>query len=91
MPKFLVKMNVVEAKVTSFVIEADSTDDIHDALGELDFTYFEDNCRWTSSDYEPPIIEDISPTKKNTGICTLEQNTEIQNKYNEIIKELSGA
>ena len=52
MPKFLVKMNVVEARETSFIIEADNENDIHDGLSELSYNYFERNCDWVTTEYE---------------------------------------
>lgn len=82
-------MNLVEAKSTSFVIEAEDSDDIYEALGELDFTYFEKNCKWVTSEYEPPIIEDIVSAGKNKGICNLDQTKKIQTKYNQLIKDLT--
>jgi hypothetical protein len=88
MPKFLVTMNLVEAKATTFVIEAKSSDDVHDALGELDYNYFEENCEWITSDYEPPIVESVEVTKKGLGVCDAKKNKKIQTKFNKIIKEL---
>jgi len=63
MPKFLVTMNVVEAKRTSFVIQADNEDDVYDAVGEIDNDFFEnhENVKWVCSDYEPPIIDGVEP------------------------------
>lgn len=88
MPKFIVNMNFVEAKSTNFVIEANDEDDIRDALGELDYTFFEKNCRWLTSDYEPPIIDNIEVVNgklPNNTICTKEQNKKIQSKFNKIM------
>lgn len=88
MPKFLINMNFVEAKSTNFIIEAKDEDDIRDVLGELDYTFFEKNCRWLSSNYEPPIIENIEEIKNklpNRTICTKEQNKKIQTKFDKIM------
>jgi hypothetical protein len=88
MPKFLVTMNLVEAKTTTFVIEAKSSDDVHDALGELEADYFEENCEWVTVDYESPIIESVEVTNKGLGVCDAKENKKIQTKFNKIIKEL---
>lgn len=88
MPKYLVNMNFVEAKSTNFIIEANDEDDIRDALGELDYTFFEKNCKWVSSDYEPPIIDNIEVINgkvPNKPICTKEQNKKIQGRFDKIM------
>lgn len=82
-------MNYVEAKSTSFVIQAENEDDVHDGLAELDFTFFEKNCQWTTTGYEPPIVESVEETKKGLGFCDAPKNKKIQNKFNKIIKELT--
>lgn len=87
MPKFLVTMNYVEAKSTSFVIEAENESDVNDGLGELDSDFFEKNCQWTTTDYEPPVIENVEQTKKGLGFCDASKNKKIQNKFNKIIKQ----
>lgn len=95
MPKFLVSMNVVEAKTTSFIIETDSEDDIHDAFGEENFEYpfFDENCKWVTSEFEPPIVDNIKEIKGNTPhiICTNTQNNKIQKLFNKTIKQLDEA
>lgn len=92
MPKFLVSMNVVEAKTTSFIIETDSEDDIHDAFGEENFEYpfFDENCKWVTSEFEPPIVDNIKEIKGNIPhiICTKTQNNKIQKLFNKTIKQL---
>lgn len=88
MPKFLVNMNFVEAKSTNFIIEADDEDDVQDALGELDYSFFEKNCKWLSSDYEPPTIDNIEELKDkvpNKTICNKEQNKKIQSRFNKVM------
>jgi hypothetical protein len=86
MPKFLVTMNLVEAKETTFVVEAKSSDDVRDALGELDYDYFETNCEWVTVDYEPPIIESVEVTKNGLGVCDAKKNKKIQAKFNKIVE-----
>jgi len=89
MPKYLVSMNYAEAKSTSFIIQAENEDDVHDGLAELDFTFFEKNCQWTTTGYEPPIVQSVEATKKGLGFCDSSKNKKIQNRFNKIIKELT--
>lgn len=95
MPKFLVSMNVLEAKTTSFIIETKSEGDIHDAFGEENFEYpfFDENCKWVTSAFEPPIVDDIKEIKGNIPyiICTKTQNDKIQKLFNKTIKQLDEA
>jgi hypothetical protein len=93
MPKFLVKMNVVEAKETTFIIEADDEDDVYDGLGELDYNYFEKNCDWVSVEYEPPIIDDVKDVTnldQTKGFTILDKNKKIQKRFTNIIKGFSN-
>ena len=87
MPKYLVTMNVVEAKTTSFVIQANNESDVFDGLSELESDYFEKNCQWITLEYEPPTIESVEVTKKGLGFCDSNKNKRIQSKFNKIIKE----
>lgn len=94
MPKFIVNMNYVEAKSTNFIIEAESEGDIHDVFGEENFEYpfFDENCKWVTSQFEPPVIDNITMfTGKvpNKTICTKEQNNKIQKLFNKTIKQIS--
>lgn len=88
MPKFIVNMNFMEAKSTNFVIEAENEDDIHDALGELEYTFFEKNCRWLTSDFEAPAIDNVKLVEgklPNKTICSKEQTKKIQSRFNKIM------
>lgn len=90
MPKFLVTMNYVEAKRTSFVIEAENEDDVYEGLGEIDNDFFEnhDNVKWICSDYEPPIIDgvvNLQKSKKDTTTCTVKQQKQIQKEFDKVI------
>ena len=95
MPKFLVTMNVVEAKSTNFIIEAESGNDIHDVFGEENFEYpfFDENCKWVTSQFEPPVIDSITmfTGKVPNIICTKNQNNKIQKLFNKTIKQLDEA
>ena len=95
MPKFLVKMNVVEAKETTFIIEADNEDDVHDGLGEFSDSYFERNCDWITVDYEPPIIEKVMKIAvpkdwQSMGKTRGSKNKRIQDRFSHTIKKLSN-
>lgn len=95
MPKFLVSMNYVEVKSTSFIIETDSENNIHDVFGEENFEYpfFDENCKWVTSEFEPPTVDDIKEIKGDTPyiICTKTQNNKIQKLFNKTIKQLDEA
>lgn len=90
MPKFVVSMNYVEAKRTSFIIDAKNEDDVYEAIGEIDNDFFEnhDNVKWVCSDYEPPIIDCVEPlgdkNKKHIS-CTIKQQKEIQKRFDSVI------
>jgi hypothetical protein len=91
MPKFFVSMNYVEAKRASFVINADSEDDVYEALGEIDTDFFEnhENVKWVCSDYEPPVIDGVEPLSnknKNNISCNLKQQKQIQKKFDGVIE-----
>ena len=96
MPKFVVTMNYVEAKRTSFVIEADNEDDVYEAIGEIDNDFFEnhENVKWVCSDYEPPIIDGVELlNKKNeqSVCCTVKQQKTIQKEFDKVIQFFNQA
>jgi len=96
MPKFLVTMNYVEAKRTSFVIESDNEDDIYEAIGEIDNDFFEnhENIKWVCSDYEPPIIDGVEPLNnknKNKVSCSVQQQKTIQKMFDDVIEYFNQA
>jgi hypothetical protein len=68
MPKYKVKMNMVEAKVAEFVVEAKDPDDLHELIGELDLDFVEENAGFRTCDYEPPIIEEYEKVNKDTPV-----------------------
>lgn len=68
MPKYKVKMNLVEAKVAEFVVEAKDPDELHDLIGELDLDFVEENAGFRTCDYEPPIIEEYEKVSKDTPV-----------------------
>lgn len=89
-------MNYVEAKRTSFVIEADNEDDVYEAIGEIDNDFFEnhENIKWVCSDYEPPIIDGVELlNKKNeqSVCCTVKQQKTIQKEFDKVIEFFNQA
>lgn len=87
-------MNVVEARETSFIIEADNEDDIHDGLSELDYNYFERNCDWVTTEYESPAIDtvkNVTNLSQTKGFTSVEKNRKIQKKFSNIIKGFNNA
>lgn len=90
MPKFVVSMNYVEAKRTSFIIDAKNEDDVYEAIGEIDNDFFEnhDNLKWICSDFEPPIIDSVqrlSKTNEKSVCCTIKQQKGIQKMFDSVI------
>jgi len=87
-------MNYLEAKSTSFIIEANDENDIHDAFGETNFDYpfFDENCKWVTSEFEPPTVDDVKEIEGIQHIiCTKAQNNKIQKLFNKTIKQLDEA
>lgn len=92
MPKFVVNMNMVEIQRASFVLEAKNEEDVRDALSELDYSYFLNNLKWKTSDFEPPLVDaiDIVKGRKNISVTsTKAQTAKIQKKFNTIIEEFN--
>lgn len=81
MPKYEVRMNYVEAKRAKFVVEAKDEDELHDLIGELDLDFLEENAGFTTSDYEPPIIDEYKKVHKDTPV-----NKTIQKAMDEVSK-----
>lgn len=81
MPKYEVWMNYVEAKRAHFVVEAKDPDELHDLIGELDLDFLEENAGFTTSDYEPPIIDEYEKVHKDTPV-----NQKIQKAMDEVAK-----
>lgn len=92
MPRFLVKMNIVEAKTTTFVIDADNENDVYDGLGELSSHFFENKCDWITSDYEQPTIESVKQVIDTPmyGHTLVQNNISIQKRFDNIIKEMNN-
>jgi hypothetical protein len=87
MPKFLVSMNVVEARSTKFIIEAEDEDAIWDGIGNIDLDILEENLEWHTSEYEPPEIDEIKTIPNKSKDYTI--NKKIQKEFDKSIKELS--
>jgi len=79
MPQFKVTMNVVEAKKASFIVDADNEDTVWDVIGEID--NWEDKLEWVTSEYEPPIIDNITQVKGR------KVNKDVQKLFDCVIKD----
>lgn len=87
MPKFLVSMNVVEARSAKFIIEADDEDSVYEGIGNIESDFLEENIKWHTSEYEPPIIDEVKSIPEDSKDYVL--NKKIQKEFNRSLKELS--
>lgn len=87
MPKFLVSMNIVEARSAKFIIDAEDEDDIWDGIRNMDMDFLEENLEWHTSEYEPPVIDDVKTIPNDSKDYTI--NKKIQKEFDKSIKELS--
>lgn len=81
MTKYKVKMNLVEAKVAEFIVEAKDPDELHELIGEVDMDFLEENAGFRTCDYEPPIIEEYEKVSKHLPV-----HKKIQQAMNEVKK-----
>lgn len=81
MPKYKVIMNIVEAKMAEFVVEAKDPDELHDVIGEMDSGFLEENLEWNTADYAPPEINEYEKVNKDTPV-----HKSIQKEIGNIIK-----
>lgn len=87
MPKFLVSMNIVEARSAKFIIEAEDEDAVYEGIGNIESDFLEENIKWYTSQYEPPVIDEVKTVPENSKDYTL--NKKIQKEFDKSIKELS--
>ena len=87
MPKFLVSMNVVEARSAKFIIEAEDEDAVYEGIGNIESDFLEENIKWYTSEYEPPVIDEVKTVPENSKDYTL--NKKIQKEFDKSIKELN--
>jgi len=87
MPKFLVSMNYVEARSAKFIIEAEDEDAVYEGIGNIESDFLEENIKWYTSEYEPPVIDDVKAIPNDSKDYTL--NKKIQKEFDKSIKELS--
>lgn len=87
MPKFLVSMNIVEARSAKFIIEAEDEDAVYEGIGNIESDFLEENIKWYTSEYEPPVIDEVKTVPENSKDYTL--NKKIQKEFDKNIKELS--
>ena len=89
MPKFLVSMNVVEARSSKFIIEADDEAAVYDGISNIDMDILEKDIKWYTSEYEPPVIDDVEIIPEDSKDYTL--NKKIQKEFDKAIKQLDEA
>lgn len=87
MPKFLVSMNIVEARSAKFIIEAEDEDAVYEGISNIESDFLEENIKWYTSEYEPPVIDEVKTVPENSKDYTL--NKKIQKEFDKNIKELS--
>ena len=87
MPKFLVSMNIVEARSAKFIIEAEDEDAVYEGIGNIESDFLEENIKWYTSEYEPPVIDEVKTVPENSKDYTL--NKKIQKEFDKSIKELN--
>lgn len=80
-------MNVVEARSAKFIIEAEDEDSVHEGISNIDMDILEKDIKWHTSNYEPPIIDDVQTIPKNSKDYSI--NKKIQKEFNKSLKELS--
>lgn len=59
MPSYCVTMNYVVAYSTTFLIDGPDENTVQDVIGSMDSDFLEENLKWSISEYEPPVIEEI--------------------------------
>ena len=89
MPKFLVSMNVVEARSAKFIIEAETADAVYDGISNINIDILEKDLKWYTSEYEPPVIDQVYLVPKDSKDHTL--NKKIQKEFDKAIKQLDEA
>lgn len=87
MPKFLVSMNIVEARSAKFIIEAEDEDAVYDGISNIDMDVLEKDIKWYTSEYEPPVIDDVKTIPNDSKDYTI--NKKIQKEFEKSIKELN--
>ena len=87
MPKFLVSMNIVEARSAKFIIEAEDEDAVYEGISNIESDFLEENIKWYTSQYEPPVIDDVKTIPNDSKDYTI--NKKIQKEFEKSIKELN--
>lgn len=87
MPKFLVSMNVVEARSAKFIIEAEDEDAVYDGISNIDMDILEKDIKWHISEYEPPVIDDIKIIPEDSKDYSI--NKKIQKEFDKSFNELN--
>jgi hypothetical protein len=87
MPQYYVKMNYVIAYTTEFLIDGPDDEVIDDVLSSMGSDFLEENLKWTVSDYEEPVIEEIRPAEEK-DMDFLEVSNKVYKKFAQIQKDI---
>jgi hypothetical protein len=87
MPQYYVKMNYVIAYTTEFLIDGPDDEVVDDVLSSMGSDFLEENLKWTVSDYEEPVIEEIRPAEEK-DMDFLEVSNKVYKKFAQIQKDI---
>ena len=87
MPQYYVKMNYVVAYTTEFLIDGPDDEVVDDVLSSMGSDFLEENLKWTISDYEEPVIEEIRPAEEK-DMDFPEVSNKVYKKFAQIQKDI---
>jgi hypothetical protein len=87
MPQYYVKMNYVVAYTTEFLIDGPDEEVVDDVLSSMGSDFLEENLKWTVSDYEEPVIEEIRPAEEK-DMDFPEVSNKVYKKFAQIQKDI---
>jgi hypothetical protein len=87
MPQYYVKMNYVVAYTTEFLIDGPDDEVVDDVLSSMGSDFLEENLKWTVSDYEEPVIEEIRPAEEK-DMDFPEVSNKVYKKFAQIQKDI---
>lgn len=86
MPQYYVKMNYVVAYTTEFLIDGPDEEVTDGVVSSMDSDFLEENLKWTISDYEPPVIEEIRPAEEK-DMDIPEASNKFYREFDEVQRE----
>ena len=87
MPKYTITMNYVAAYTTKFTIDGPDDDSVQDVLTSMNSDFLENNLKWEVSDYEAPIVQNISVTEEKDSDLP-EVSNKFYREFNRVQKEI---